>query len=955
MPSLCLTEGWWNGILTKRGVCNLEDNKNFLIKSKNNIFLFVIELIIFLCLIIGLPIYTHTTFDSSESYWKNGYFKFTVNVRNFSDDQLRSSYSEYRVNNISGDGYSVNSISVSGSFPDPPGIGAITSYSTLHNGNDYKQTQAHMGSWTNVYTSNLTYTIGITVDNNNYRVAPVVSKGDWSHGTGYYAVDYSDTTSTSVSVTQQFTSDRDNVAQTRCVFVMPKKTTLTLNGNGGTSYSRGSYYNKTWGFVGGVSDSSRTGYSFKGWGTSSTASSYITSAVLSSYVSYSDAQYYALWTANRYTVTLDRQGATNGSGSTTATYDSAMPSITPPTKTGYTFQGYYTSPNGGGTRYYNSNGTSARNYDIANSTTLYAYWTANTYKISLDRQGATNGSSSVTATYGSVMPSISVPTKTGYIFQGYYTSTNGGGTKYYNSTGTSARNYDMAYATTLYAYWTPISYSINFNLGNGSWSSSSPTNNTQYDKAINIPAPRPPTGYTFAGWTSGTNFNSSTAQSGSESDSMSSWSGSLTKNTYFKNLTASDGTTVTLNANYSANNYTVTFEANGGTVSPTTKSVTYDSTYGDLPTPTRTGYSFTGWTLNGTKITSTTQVKTASNHTLVAQWQAISYTLTFDPNEGSVSPTTKTVTYDSAYGDLPIPTRTGYIFIGWYTSDNGGSQVLSNTTVKTADKHVLYAHWQDTWYSYATQPTGNGTSISPYIIDSAEDFAWIAKDIADNGTKSNYYKQTKLIDLSAHYWLPIGSDSNHSFNGLYDGQGFEIKNLNTYFPTNPDTPELQVNVGLFGYTAGSANIRGIVLRNATIKGAHNTGGIIGQATGKTIVKDIAVDNLNITTTMSYIGTIIGKSESTNVTIKNVVVYSATTSHNHRGLNSGEATIDSCLVSIQESKKYHDNTGDGFDFTQWVYISGLKMPVPKGLSWLANGGEPLTKEVLESLGFSAYQY
>ena len=812
-----------------------------------------------------------------------------------------------------------------------------------------------MGSWTNVYTSNLTYTIGITVDNNNYRVAPVVSKGDWSHGTGYYAVDYSDTTSTSVSVTQQFTSDGDNVAQTRCVFVMPKKTTLTLNGNGGTSYSRGSYYNKTWGFVGGVSDSSRTGYSFKGWGTSSTASSYITSAVLSSYVSYSDAQYYALWTANRYTVTLDRQGATNGSSSTTATYDSAMPSITPPTKTGYTFQGYYTSPNGGGTKYYNSNGTSARNYDIANSTTLYAYWTANTYKISLDRQGATNGSSSVTATYGSVMPSISVPTKTGYIFQGYYTSTNGGGTKYYNSTGTSARNYDMAYATTLYAYWTPISYSINFNLGNGSWSSSSPTNNTQYDKAINIPAPRPPTGYTFAGWTSGTNFNSSTAQSGSESDSMSSWSGSLTKNTYFKNLTASDGVTVTLVANYTANNYTVTFEANGGTVSPTTKSVTYDSTYGDLPTPTRTGYSFTGWTLNGTKITSTTQVKTASNHTLVAQWQAISYTVTFNPTGGTVSETTKSVTYDSTYGDLPIPTRAGYIFIGWYTDKSAGTQVLSTTQVKTADKHVLYAHWQDTWYSYATQPTGNGTSISPYIIDSAEDLAWIAKDIVDNGTKSNYYKQAKLIDLSAHYWLPIGSDSNHSFNGLYDGQGFEIKNLKTYFPTNPDTPELQVNVGLFGYTAGSANIRGIVLRNATIKGAHNTGGIIGQATGKTIVKDIAVDNLNITTTMSYIGTIIGKSESTNVTIKNVVVYSATTSHNHRGLNSGEATIDSCLVSIQESKKYHDNTGDGFDFTQWVYISGLKMPVPKGLSWLANGGEPLTKEVLESLGFSAYQY
>ena len=55
-----------------------------------------------------------------------------------------------------------------------------------------------------------------------------------------------------------------------------------------------------------------------------------------------------------------------------------------------------------------------------------ARWTANTYKVTLDRQGATNGSSSVTATYNSAMPSITVPTKTGYTFQGYYTSTNVG-------------------------------------------------------------------------------------------------------------------------------------------------------------------------------------------------------------------------------------------------------------------------------------------------------------------------------------------------------------------------------------------------------------------------------------------------------------------------------------------------------------------------------------------------
>ena len=49
-------------------------------------------------------------------------------------------------------------------------------------------------------------------------------------------------------------------------------------------------------------------------------------------------------------------------------------------------------------------------------------------------------------------------------------------------------------------------------------------------------------------------------------------------------------------------------------------------------TTARIGYSFTGWILNGTKITSTTRVKTASNHTLVAQWTANKYTVTFDPN-----------------------------------------------------------------------------------------------------------------------------------------------------------------------------------------------------------------------------------------------------------------------------------------------------------------------------------
>ncbi len=69
--------------------------------------------------------------------------------------------------------------------------------------------------------------------------------------------------------------------------------------------------------------------------------------------------------------------------------------------------------------------------------------------------------------------------------------------------------------------------------------------------------------------------------------------------------------------------YTVTFNANGGSVSITSKTVTNGSTYGDLPTPTRSGYGFDGWYTsaeNGTNITSSTTVNLTADQTLYAHW-----------------------------------------------------------------------------------------------------------------------------------------------------------------------------------------------------------------------------------------------------------------------------------------------------------------------------------------------
>lgn len=81
-----------------------------------------------------------------------------------------------------------------------------------------------------------------------------------------------------------------------------------------------------------------------------------------------------------------------------------------------------------------------------------ANWEIIRYTITLDRQGGTGGTETVSTTYGSAMPTITVPTREGYLFDGYYDQTGGKGTKYYNADGTNVKNWDKENAT-LYAKW----------------------------------------------------------------------------------------------------------------------------------------------------------------------------------------------------------------------------------------------------------------------------------------------------------------------------------------------------------------------------------------------------------------------------------------------------------------------------------------------------------------------
>lgn len=146
--------------------------------------------------------------------------------------------------------------------------------------------------------------------------------------------------------------------------------------------------------------------------------------------SYIDDKLYHGWNGKshdffsyRYDVALDMQSGGGGSTSIIAIDGSAMPSATMPGRDGYEFDGYWTEPNGGGTQYYNSNGSSTRNWDSRTITTLYAKWTARNYTVTLEGMEADGGNVpiDVVVTYDSVLPPLEKKhTKAHYKFLGYW-------------------------------------------------------------------------------------------------------------------------------------------------------------------------------------------------------------------------------------------------------------------------------------------------------------------------------------------------------------------------------------------------------------------------------------------------------------------------------------------------------------------------------------------------------
>ena len=244
----------------------------------------------------------------------------------------------------------------------------------------------------------------------------------------------------------------------------------------------------------------------------------------------------------------------------------------------------------------------------------------------------------------------------------------------------------------------PNTYTLSFNIkysGAANPKSRTVTYNSTYG-ALPAPTRR---GYTLEGWYTTSDFTTQ----------------------------VTSGTTVTtardhtLYAKWTANTYTVTLDANGGTVTPTTLSVVYDGKYGDgyndsLPSAKRDGCTFTGWytaKIGGLKVEPFHLISKAYDHTIYACWTPNTYTVTLNGGGGAG---TNLTSYTYGKGAvLPTDwTKQCAKFEGWYTAQTGGTKVTSISTTTLGDQSY-YARWSDAHTAVAdaaVAPTCTATGLT---------------------------------------------------------------------------------------------------------------------------------------------------------------------------------------------------------------------------------------------------
>ena len=490
-----------------------------------------------------------------------------------------------------------------------------------------------------------------------------------------------------------------------------------------------------------------------------------------------------------YTVTFDKQGGNGGTDSIQATYTQAMPNIKPPSRGGYTFGGYFDGKNGTGARYYDVNGNADGIYNKTADAVLYAKWTPREYSVTLDAVGGTNGGT-VTAEYDADMPVIALPVKKGCTFLGYFTQRNGGGDKYYNADGTSARKYDKTDGLMLYAGWSANKYTVTFDTQGGTGGTLSAE--AVYDAKMPSVAPPERKGYTFGGYfesaSGGTQYYYANGECARNYDLDSA---------------------CTLYARWTANNYDVVLNAQGGS-GGSTVTATFDSAMPAISAPDKPGYLFGGYfdkeNGGGTRYynsdcSSAIIYDRAEGVTLYALWTPITYNIqlySLGENVGTLK--------DVVYGKLCLPSAEtlgilypNYKFVGWntydeqnwamYTADRTYSAGLVTEQGKTA---YIYAAWLEK-DKYTVTYDANGGEGSPSAVE------------VHDGETINL---SDSVPIRQNCTFVGWSEKSDSVTAQYQpGDRFTMGNsLVTLFAVWSKNPELVYNAngGVFSTYAGSS-------------------------------------------------------------------------------------------------------------------------------------------------------
>ena len=416
------------------------------------------------------------------------------------------------------------------------------------------------------------------------------------------------------------------------------------------------------------------------WWLGSDGESYVPGAMIPAGVASLTAQ----WTALTYSVTLHANGGTISSGNVTS-YNygegATLPAADNTTREGYTFAGWYDN------EVLTGNPITEISTDETGNRTYWAKWTVNQYTITFDTDGGSEVAP-ITQDYGSAITAPAAPTREGYTFTGW--------DKTIPATMPAG---DM----TITAQWTVNQYTITYDLDGGTAEGNPDTYTVETD-AFTLKNPTRP-GYTFTGW-------SGTGLTGEDNLTVTIPKGSTGNRSY--------------TAHWSLNTYSITYDLNGGTASGNPTSYTVESATITLNQPTKTGYTFTGW--SGTDLTGednltvTIPAGSTGDRSYTAHWSLNTYSITYDLDGGTVSGNPDFYTVESAAITLNQPTRIGYTFTGWSGTNLTGEDNLTVTIPTGSIGNRSYtAHWSLNTYSITYDLDGGTAFGNPdsYTVESA--------------------------------------------------------------------------------------------------------------------------------------------------------------------------------------------------------------------------------------------